>query len=607
MSLNRRLLILTLAMMLIFGLSSTGLYQLSLSNQKTRIENNFVQFTEILAQKIAAQFYERYADVQAFALNQVFESGDRAQIQNKLDSLVDLYLIYDAILFINLDGQVVASNTKKADGTKADLSFLEAVTFKNEEWFQAALHSKWTEDKAKGFTGTYVQDVHQDLILKNLYHQTTLGMGFNTLVKDHNGQSIGVLSAHSHFDWVISEMLSVLDSAESSGFKGATLTLVNKNHQPVVSFKANQSTRTMANTDELLQYKLDLQWIQGDFFQGRYQDKESGQFLLGGWKLIRDPKFLDFLNWGLLIQSPEKDLFASLRWDLIVFSGLTLFLVLIITGIIQWYMSINLKQVAQSLIAIKKGQVGLASVVQSMRLGSEQLASSTAESSASIEQTSASLSEIESMVSQNANESEVSVNLAKESFVSGYELEEQIKSLKLAMEALKDNSNRISEFVVTIDDISTQTNLLALNASVEAARAGEAGRGFAVVADAVRALANRSSEQVKSIDQMTKSNMISVTSSRDISEKIFDSYTLIIENLKKSKEVSEMIRASSIEQTSSLAQVTQAMNTQDQAVNQNAQVSQELSTSAQDLSLAVDHLSQQITLLEERFFGQKSA
>ncbi len=79
---------------------------------------------------------------------------------------------------------------------------------------------------------------------------------------------------------------------------------------------------------------------------------------------------------------------------------------------------------------------------------------------------------------------------------------EKVQNLIMLVDAVSDDTERVTRIAGTIGKLATQTNILAINAAIEAARAGEHGRGLAVVAEEVRSLAVSSEGLAQEISEV---------------------------------------------------------------------------------------------------------
>jgi methyl-accepting chemotaxis protein len=158
-----------------------------------------------------------------------------------------------------------------------------------------------------------------------------------------------------------------------------------------------------------------------------------------------------------------------------------------------------------------------------MTTSSDSLSSGSSEQGAAMEETAASLDEIRSIISKNADNAQSVQNKAKQCVNDVTRGLDVVAELNTAMCAISLNSqaiddqirysnDQLSEIInviseiesktKVINDIVFQTKLLSFNASVEAARAGEHGKGFAVVAEEVGNLARMSGTASKEISDL---------------------------------------------------------------------------------------------------------
>ncbi|SFI48095.1 methyl-accepting chemotaxis protein [Celeribacter neptunius] len=161
-----------------------------------------------------------------------------------------------------------------------------------------------------------------------------------------------------------------------------------------------------------------------------------------------------------------------------------------------------------------------------------------------------------------------------------------------AMDAIEKSSQEINKITTVIDDIAFQTNLLALNAGVEAARAGEAGRGFAVVASEVRALAQRSSDAAREINQLILRSTQQVKSGADLVNRtghalggIKTSVDTITHRLKSSADATQA-------QSQDLAKVNHSISELESVTQQNAAMFEQTTAANTQLSDGARTLSE---------------
>jgi len=320
-----------------------------------------------------------------------------------------------------------------------------------------------------------------------------------------------------------------------------------------------------------------------------------------------------FLTGGLVLSALFAALFVALirRWLTRPLRD--------VTRLAQQYASGDLRasldtrredEVGQLIQAINGIGQGLQTIVAQVReaaseihLSSNALASDSGEISeqinkqaSSVEETSASMEQLTATVQQTAENMEQTQQLVSETSLAVQKGGETVSNAAGTMNDIRDASQRIADITHVIESIAFQTNILALNAAVEAARAGEHGKGFAVVAQEVRALAARSANAVKEIEQLISDTLQKVKEGHALSQETGLVMEDIIGHITHINQLVTEINHASHEQSAGINQVNLAMTHIGEATNINAGRVARSEETARSLREKGTHLTELVSL-----------
>jgi methyl-accepting chemotaxis protein len=278
-----------------------------------------------------------------------------------------------------------------------------------------------------------------------------------------------------------------------------------------------------------------------------------------------------------------------------------------VLGVMKDGINSTVEHLKEMVGTIKEAASSINTAAKEISAGNLDLSHRTEQQAASLEETAASLEEMSSTVEQNADNAKQANQMAVAASGVAVKGGSVVQQVVHTMSAINESARKIVDIISVIDGIALQTNILALNAAVEAARAGEQGRGFAVVASEVRNLAQRSAAAAKEIKALISDSAEQAENGSKLVGEAGKTMDEIVVSVKRVTDIMSEIAAASVEQSSGIGQVNQAVSQMDEVTQQNAALVEQAAAAAESLEEQAGTLIQTVAQFHLDSIGARPA
>lgn len=636
-----KILLVSLGMLCVFGVTVLVQFEKGQNAQKIEVEKAFSMYSSNLIASISQVFFSLYSNPQAFIKNKAFQEKKFSDINFILNELTSLYPVYDLIIFTDMDGKYIASNSISADGKKLTIDELKTMSFADAEWFKQSKARKFNEDIKKSIFGSYVGKFEYDSVISKVYGNDRIGQHIATIVEDENAEAVGIITTFANVAWIENEISNLYTTLEKANKKSANIALLDKDDNVIAYFDPynNGGSKQFLHDREKLLFKP-FNLPKGHNVSDYLSDTQQ----------VSHARFLDTIGWKVKINMDKKDAFSSINSAAKTFYA-TFFVMAVICGVISYFVASKL---SKKLMAVSNELKETAKKTEEsshdLSRASNSVSKSSHEQAASIQETASTLDEFSNMLEMSTKNAEQSLNYSiksKEAADDGKEIMRKVVSsindIKLSNENVLTKTtegnhkireivhliNEISDKTKVINDIVFQTKLLSFNASVEAARAGEHGKGFAVVAEEVGNLAVMSGNAAKEIFDMLGESTVKVQTivsetqseieslMKSSTEKIESGITIagecdsaldrIAQNIEAMNALVKEVVAAAKEQEIGVKQITIAIGEIEKSTNFNSSTASETLEYSHGLTSQARQLVKIISELENEIHGTQES